>query len=158
MQAFQVVLVVKNTPPNAGHARNTGLIPGRKRYSGGGHNNTLQGSCLDNPMDRRAWWAIVHWVARSLIQLKWFSMHTNIRTWSFPKWCGIDLPANARGSGDEFIIPGPGRFTGIGNGNPLQYFCLKNSMDRGAWWAAVHGQNWVHIHICTCLISIYYMS
>ena len=35
-------------------------------------------------------------------------------------------------------IPGPGRSPGEENGNPLQYSCLENSMDRGAWWAAVH--------------------
>ena len=37
------------------------------------------------------------------------------------------------------MIPGLGRSPGEGNGNPLQYFCLENSMDRGAWWATVHG-------------------
>ena len=36
-------------------------------------------------------------------------------------------------------IPGSGRSTGIGNGTPLQYSCLENSMGRGAWWAPVHG-------------------
>ena len=37
------------------------------------------------------------------------------------------------------MIPGSGRSSGEGNGNPLQYSCLKNSVDRGAWWAIVHG-------------------
>ena len=37
-----------------------------------------------------------------------------------------------------WLIPGSGRFPGKGNGNPLQYSCLENSMERGAWWAAVH--------------------
>ena len=46
-----------------------------------------------------------------------------------------NLPANA---GDTGSIPGLGRFTG-GNGNPLQYSCLGNPMDRGPWWATVHG-------------------
>ena len=45
-------------------------------------------------------------------------------------------PANARDAG---LIPGSGRSPGEGNGNPLQYSCLKNSMDRGAGWATVHG-------------------
>ena len=40
---------------------------------------------------------------------------------------------------DLGLIPGLGRSPGEGNGNPLQYSCLKNSMDRGAWWAKVHG-------------------
>ena len=46
------------------------------------------------------------------------------------------LPAN---SGDMDSIPESGRSPGEGNGNPLQYFCLGNPMDRGAWWAPVHG-------------------
>ena len=41
--------------------------------------------------------------------------------------------------GDLGPIPGSGRFPGEGNGNPLQYSCLENPMDRGAWWASVHG-------------------
>ena len=45
-------------------------------------------------------------------------------------------PVNA---GDAGLIPGSGRSPGEGNGNPLQYTCLENPMDRGAWWATVHG-------------------
>ena len=47
--------------------------------------------------------------------------------------------ASAGGAGDPGSIPGSGRSPGGGNGNPLQYSCLENSMDRGAWWAAVQG-------------------
>ena len=47
-----------------------------------------------------------------------------------------NLPANA---GDLGLIPGTGRSPGEGNGNPLQNTCLENPMDRGTWWAAVHG-------------------
>ena len=47
-------------------------------------------------------------------------------------------PANAGNTGDTSLIPGLGRSQGVGNGNPLQYSCLENSMDRGAWQAAVH--------------------
>ena len=39
----------------------------------------------------------------------------------------------------SYSIPGSGRSPGVGNGNPLQYSCLKNSMKRGAWWVTVHG-------------------
>ena len=42
-------------------------------------------------------------------------------------------------AGDLGLIPEPGRFPAEGNGNPLQYSCLEKSMDRGAWWAIVHG-------------------
>ena len=48
-------------------------------------------------------------------------------------------PANAREAMDTGSIPGWGRSPGEGNGNPLQYSCLENSMDRGAWQATVHG-------------------
>ena len=44
-------------------------------------------------------------------------------------------------AGDLGLTPGSGRSPGKGNGNPLQYFCPENSMDRGAWWATVHGGN-----------------
>ena len=57
--------MVKNPPSNAGEAGNVGLIPGLGRSPGGGHGNPLQYSCLENPMDREAWWAIVHGVANS---------------------------------------------------------------------------------------------
>ena len=42
-------------------------------------------------------------------------------------------------AGDPALIPGWGRSSGEGNGNPLQYSCLENPMDGGAWWAIVHG-------------------
>ena len=47
-----------------------------------------------------------------------------------------NLSANA---GDESSLPESGRYPGGGNGNPLLYSCLENSMDRGVWWATVHG-------------------
>ena len=52
---------------------------------------------------------------------------------------GSDSKASAHNSGDPGSIPGLGRSPGEGNGNPLQYSCLENSMDGGAWWATVHG-------------------
>ena len=73
---------------------------------GEGNGNPLQCSCLENPMDRVAWWAAVHRVSQSRTRLKQLSMHG----------C-----------------------TGEGNGNPFQYSCLENPRDRGAWWAAVYG-------------------
>ena len=48
-----------------------------------------------------------------------------------------NLPANAR-NGNVSLIPRSGRYPGEGNGNPLQYSCLKNPMHRGTWWAIVH--------------------
>ena len=48
------------------------------------------------------------------------------------------LPTNAGDAGDVGSIPGSGRCPGVGNGNPLQYSCLENSMDSGTWQATVH--------------------
>ena len=54
----------------------------------------------------------------------------------FPRDAAVkNLPANA---GNRGLIPGLGRSPGEGYGNPLQYSCLENPMDRGAWWATVH--------------------
>ena len=55
--------MVKNPPVNAGDLRDVGLLPGSGRSLGEGCGNPLQYSCLENPTDRGAWWAIVHGVA-----------------------------------------------------------------------------------------------
>ena len=52
---------------------------------------------------------------------------------------GSDSKESACNAEDPGLIPGLGRFLGEGNGNPLQYYCLENSLDRGVWWATVHG-------------------
>ena len=52
---------------------------------------------------------------------------------------GSEVKASAWNEGDPGLIPGSGRSPGEGNGYPLQYSCLENPMDRGAWWATVHG-------------------
>ena len=57
--------VVKNASANVGDTRDVGLIPGSGRSPGGGNGNPLQYSCLENPMDRGAWWATVHGVTES---------------------------------------------------------------------------------------------
>jgi len=61
----QVALVVKNLPANAGNVRDMASILGAGRSPGGGHSNPHQYSCLENPMDRGAWWATVHRVAQN---------------------------------------------------------------------------------------------
>ena len=133
------------------------------------------------PMDRGAWWATVHGVAKSRTQLNdtaaTESIWVHIRLWkirfstlsilrinfcivfnldhnplceipgpdvfgiqvlayfrkeieSFPAGSGVENPPETRDAGS---IPGSGRSPGDGNGNPLQYSCLENSMDRGVW-------------------------
>ena len=60
--------------------------------------------------------------------------------------------ANAGDSGDTSLIPGSGRSAGERNGNPLQHSCQENPMDRGAWWATVHGvtKSWTQLGMCVC--------
>ena len=119
--------------------------------SGEGNGNPLQCSCLENPRDGGAWWAAVYGVAQSRPRLKRLSSS------SFPG--GSEGKASACNVGDPGSIPGLGTSPGEGNGNPLQFSCLENPMDRGDWQAAVHGvtrvgHDWVintfHFHLVIC--------
>ena len=74
-RASQVALVVKNLP--AGDLRDAGSVLGSGRSPREGHGNLLQYSCLENSMDRGAWWAAVHGVAKNWTQLKWPSGEGN---------------------------------------------------------------------------------
>ena len=112
---------------SACNAGDLGSIPGWGRSPGEGNGSPLQCSCLENPRNRGAWWAAVSGVAQSWTRLKQFSSSS------------IDGKESACNAGDVSSIPGWGRSPGEGNGNPLLYSCLENSMDRGAWWATVHG-------------------
>ena len=85
--------------------------------------------------------------------------------WGRIKWClhdlifpgGSDGKVSACNAGDPGSIPESGRSPGERNGNPLQYSCLENPMDRGAWWAAVHGvaksRTWLRDFTFTILVS-----
>ena len=65
MWASQMGLEVKNSSANAEDIKDADLIPRCGRSPGGGHGNSLQSSCLENPMDRGDWWATVHGVTKS---------------------------------------------------------------------------------------------
>ena len=62
--------MVKNLPDSAGDLRDTGSVSGLGRCPGGGNGSPLQGSCLEDPRDRGAWWAAIYGVAQSRTQLK----------------------------------------------------------------------------------------
>ena len=68
--------MVKNTPANAGDARDVGWIPGSGKSPGVGNGNLLQLSCLENPMDRGTWQARVHGVAKSQTYLSMHAMNS----------------------------------------------------------------------------------
>ena len=73
--ASQVALVVKNPPASSGNIRDIDSVPQWGGFPRGGHGNPLQYFCLENPMDRGAWWATVHRVAKNWTRLKQFSTH-----------------------------------------------------------------------------------
>ena len=68
---------------------------------------------------------------------------------------GSEVKVSASNAGDPGSIPGWGRSPGEGNGNPLQYSCLENPMDGGAWWATVHGvaKSWTRLSDFTFTFS-----
>ena len=145
-------------------------IPGSGRSPGGGHGNPLQYSCLENLMDRGAWQATVHGVARSQTWLKQLNtayrcpqQNSGSLTWFLlflppykASWyfrmdiCllgGLDGKESACSAGDLGLIPGSERSPGEGNSNPLQYSCQNNPVNKGAWWVTVHrvvkSQTWL---------------
>ena len=70
---------------------------------------------------------------------------------------GAEVKASACNVGDLGSIPGSGWSLGEGNGNPLQYSCLENPMDGGAWWATVHGsQSWTRLSDFTFTFTVYH--
>ena len=79
-RASQVALVVKNPPANVGDTGDVGSIPGSGKSPGEGNGHPFQYSCLNNPMDRGAWWATVQRVSKSWTQLKRLNMHTHTHT------------------------------------------------------------------------------
>ena len=94
--------MVKNLPANAGDSRNVDLIPGSGRSAGEGNGNLLQYSCLENPIDRRAWRATVHGVTKSWTPLidfpftflfhaleKEMATHSSVLAWRIP---GMEEP------------------------------------------------------------------
>ena len=88
-------------------------------------------------VNSRSWW----WTGRPGVL--WFMWSQRVgHNWATDlNWTdgGSEVKASACNVGDMGSIPGLGRSTGEGNVNPLQYSCLENPMDRGAWWATVHG-------------------
>ena len=102
----QVAPVVKKPPANTRDARDAGSIPGSGRAPGEGNGNPLQHSCLENSVDRGAWWATVHGVAKSWTQLSdWTHMHTHHSSFKHPFGAlGSNFKENVTGRGRLWFI------------------------------------------------------
>ena len=123
---------------SAYNAGDPGSVPGLGRSPGEGNGYPLQYSCLENFVDRGAWQATVHGAAelgttKQLTRRHWHPTPVLLPGKSHGQ------KASAYNVGDQGSIPGSGTSPGEGNGNPLKYSCLENPMDRGAYWATVHG-------------------
>ena len=130
--------MVKNLSANAGDTRDADSIPESGRSPGGGPGNPLQDPYLENPMDRRAWRATVHRVAKSRTQLKRLSSGSSSRVcWGFPGDSGGEESAATQETQVQSLGWKDPQEQGIVY--PFQYSCLEISMDRGALWAIVHG-------------------
>ena len=138
---FPVALVIKNLPVIAEDVRDISSIPGSGRSPGGGHGNPLLYSCLENPVDRGVGRTTVHGVTKSWTWLKCLSMRAcrggSLQA-SLVAQTVKRLPTMRVDSG---LIPGSGRSSGQGNGNPLQFSCLENPMDG---WSLVGYSLWGH--------------
>ena len=110
-----MALVVKNLAANAGDLRDAGLIPVLGRSPGEGQGNPLQYSCLENPMDRGAWWATVHRVTKSQTQLKQLSSSNLAKVREQQSWgasgsyrADLSLPCGLQPLGKNLPVPLPG--------------------------------------------------
>ena len=85
----------------------------------------------------------------------WATNSLSSCTSRLPRWLsGKELPASARDVGNVDSIPGSGRFPWVGNVNPLQYYCLENFMNRGAWQATVHGVSRSSTRLSMCFFML----
>ena len=78
------------------------------KLPGAGHGNPLQDSCLENPMDRGAWWATVHGVSKCQTRLKWLIMHTRNRMYII-KWKWAEVTHEVRSQDTVYFLEGGGR-------------------------------------------------
>ena len=90
-------------------------------------------------VNKSSWASLVAQTVKSLSAMR--------ETWGGEEAVGLSGKESACSAGDAGSIPGSGRSPGEGNGNPLQYSCLENPMDKEAWWAAVHGvtKSWTQL-------------
>ena len=112
------------------NAEDLSSTPGSGNSPGEGNGSPVQYSWLQNSIDRGAWWTTVHGVSKELNKIE--------QHFHFEPPSDSAVKEYICNAGDSGLILGWGRFPGEGNGNPLQYSCLENPMNRGDWWTTVH--------------------
>ena len=143
-RASKVALVIRNLPANVGDIRNVGSVPGLGRSPGGGHGNPLWYSCLENPMDRRAWWAVVHGVAKdwtwlrqprkhshacccmTILLCQWFPVYKTENTFTWP-----EIPSFL-----PLFTPMSPRRSPVSSGPPLKRLKCSPEVPNSAWWGS----------------------
>ena len=144
---------------SACNAGDLGLIPGLGRSPGEGKGYTLQYFGLENSMD-----STVHGVAKSQRQLSYFYTYACIYTCIYIGILGgSDGKESACNAGDPSLIPGSEQSPGGGHGNPFQYSCLENSMDKGACKESDPTVQltlcfFMHVCICVCMYMCVFMN
>ena len=177
LRASQVALVVENPPASAGDIRDAGSILGPGRSSGEGNGNPLQDSCLENSMDRGAWWATLHGVAKSQTQLSdwtelnwrflislfrlliYLSSHQKKLEFAFIILSGFPLCMHAKSfqscpalCNTMDCSPAGSSVHGIFQARILEWVAMPSS--RGSSWA----RDWIRISGFSCLAGGFFTT
>ena len=121
-----------------------GSISGLRRSPGGGQGNPPQYSCLENHQGERSLACCHPWGLKELDTTEQLSTFLHKHEASLVTYT---VKESARSAGDPGLVPGLGRSPGEENGNPLQYSCLENPTDRGAWGYSPggHQESWTRL-------------
>ena len=150
--------VGKESTCSSGDTEDMGSIPGLGRSPGGENGNPLQYSCLENPMDRGVWLLTVHRITKSqtwLNDLAHAFLICSSFFWLWGPWLQLRWQRSLLQCRRPRFNPWSGRSPGGGNGCPLEYSCLGNPMDRGAWRPRVHRVAKVEFDWMTDTHSVY---
>ena len=145
----------KESASNAGNVRDMNLIPGLGRFPGEGHGNPLQYSCLENPLDRGAWWATVHRIAKSWTWPKWLSTHAQMdRFSSVAQSCVTLWPGGLQHTRLPCPSPTP---RACSNSHPSSWWCYPTISFSAAPFTFAFSLSW-HQGLFQWVISLHQVS
>ena len=148
--------MVKNSPANAGDIRDMGLIPGSGKSPGGKYGIPLQYSCLENPMERGAWQAMVHGVTKSQTWLKQLSLHAH------EKYLAEYPYKDTKKKREDNISKFKNRIRALELDSLFLSFMVFQNMESNAKWAKKESTSsftiWLLIIIVTFSFTVYAIS